>query len=188
LIFAAVAFGADGVGIGVEVSYPSQYSQPKFGPNGAFVPPVPMRFETRSVGTVLQPQQVTVAPAKPPEIVVAADRGDSPVVKALLEKGAGVNAATMEGATALMAAAARGRADIVQLLLDRQADVNAVTSDGKTALAYAANNGQTKVVQLLLAHKADPKVLDNAGKMAVDYATANKHADIVKLLTPNRAP
>ena len=190
MLMVAVRALAGGVGIGTEVTYPTQYSQPKIGPNGQVVPPVPMVFQTRSIGTTLQPQNVVVVPVKPPELVVAADTGNLAVVKMLLDKNANVNATTADGATALMAAAARGRPDICQVLLDKSADVNAVTSFGKTALTYAANNGHVKVVELLLKYKADPKVLDNDGKMAVDYATANKHADVVKLLvpTPNRVP
>jgi hypothetical protein len=178
----------DGVGVATEFSYPTQWSQPQIGPNGAVVPPVPTRFRTREIGVGFSPRPVggpaapTSQPLQPPQIVVAADKGDLPAVRALLEKGAAVDAPTGDGSTALMAAAARGHLPLVELLLDKGADVNEVNSAGKTALIYAAGNGHAKVVETLLAHKADRKVLDMAGLTALDYAVTNRHAEVVTLL------
>jgi hypothetical protein len=196
LVAAALPALADGVGVGTEFSYPTQWSQPQIGPNGTVVPPVPTRFRTREIGVGFYPKPVggpatPTAPVKPPELVVAADKGDLPAVRALLEKGAAVDAPTGDGATALMAAAARGSVEIVQLLVDKGANVNEVNSAGKTALIYAAGNGHAKVVEVLLARHADRKVLDMAGLTALDYAATNRHAEVVALLAPvtkNRAP
>jgi hypothetical protein len=52
----------------------------------------------------------------------AVRRGDAAAVRALLDKGADVNAKFRYGATALFKAAERGNADIVKLLLARGAD------------------------------------------------------------------
>ncbi len=192
VLAAALPVFADGVGVGTEFSYPTQWSQPQIGPNGTVVPPVPTRFRTREIGVGFYPKPVggpatpAAPPVKPPEIVVAADKGDLTTVRALLEKGAGVDAPTGDGSTALMAASARGHLPVVQLLLGQGADVNAVNMDGKTALIYAANNGHAKVVEALLAHKADRKVLDMAGLTALDYAATNRHADVVGLLKSSR--
>ncbi len=191
MLAAGLTVLADGVGVGTEFSYPTQWSQPQIGPNGTVVPPVPTRFRTREIGVGFYPKPVggpatPTAPVKPPDIVVAADKGDLAAVRALLEKGAVVDAPTGDGSTALMAASARGHLPVVQLLLGQGADVNAVNMDGKTALIYAANNGHAKVVEALLARKADRKVLDMAGLTALDYALTNRHADVVGLLKSGR--
>src|ERR1043166_2911552 len=55
----------------------------------------------------------------------AAKRGDVDTVKALLAKGAEVNAKTEYGATALHFAADKGHLEVVRVLLKNKADVNA---------------------------------------------------------------
>src|SRR5947208_14345031 len=51
--------------------------------------------------------------------------GDAKAVKALLDKGADVNAKSEIGITALWIAATKGHRDVVELLLAARADVNA---------------------------------------------------------------
>lgn len=58
----------------------------------------------------------------------------APVVKALIAKGAAVNARVQEEWTPLMDAAWKGEADIICELLAHGADANARSSSGKTAL------------------------------------------------------
>ena len=61
-------------------------------------------------------------------------------VRALLNSGADVNAATgREGETPPMMAAGYGYADISRLLLEHKADPYATMADGKNALDFAAN-------------------------------------------------
>ena len=76
-------------------------------------------------------------------------------VKALIDRGANVNAANKYGSTALMWAA--GQTPNVKLLLDHGADVKARATDGVTALVVAARLGNGDAMQLLIAAGSDLK-------------------------------
>jgi len=172
-----------------DVPYPTQWSQPRVLPDGTVVPAVPTKFQTRQVGVQFAPV-VAATPVVPPAVgasggtplMIAADKGDTNTVNALLANGANVNGANVTGRNALMAAADGGRLEVVKLLLEKSAEINEVTREGKTALIFAAQKGQFKVVQALLEAGADKKVLDQSGKMAIDYALAGNFNDVVAIL------
>jgi len=99
----------------------------------------------------------------------AVRNGDVKAVKALLDKGADVNAKNEIGITALWIAASNGKPDIVEVLLERGADVNA--RDGiwyQTPLSHAVGgfggDGNADIVKRLL--KAGAKDLDAAAMTA----------------------
>jgi ankyrin repeat protein len=62
-------------------------------------------------------------------------------VKAAIELGADVNAATQAGDTALHSAAALGHDTVVQLLADQGAQLNVKNKRGQTPLAALLNGG-----------------------------------------------
>lgn len=81
----------------------------------------------------------------------AARAGDATAVKALLDKGADVNAKFRYGTTALFKAAERGNTDVVKVLLERGADVKVKdTFYGATAMTWALDNEHVDVVRALL--------------------------------------
>ena len=81
----------------------------------------------------------------------ATRKGDTVAVKALLDKGADVNAKFRYGATALFKAAERGHTEVVKLLIERGADVKVKdTFYGATALTWALNGKHIEVVRVLL--------------------------------------
>jgi ankyrin repeat protein len=65
----------------------------------------------------------------------------SEMVKALIDKGADVNAKDKDGQTALMLAAGGGYTEIVKALIEKGADVNAKNNTGDTALSLAKKGG-----------------------------------------------
>jgi hypothetical protein len=90
------------------------------------------------------------------QLYEAARKGDPVEVKAVLDRGADVNAKFRYGATALFKAAERGHTEVVRLLIERGADVNIKdTFYGATAMTWALDKGHTGVVRAILAKSAD---------------------------------
>ncbi len=89
------------------------------------------------------------------DLLAATRKGDVAQVKALLDKGASVNAKSPYGQTPLFFACDRGYMEIVKLLVDRGADVNvADTFYHASALSWAAQKKRYEIVKLLLDHGA----------------------------------
>jgi ankyrin repeat protein len=81
----------------------------------------------------------------------AARKGDAGAVKALLDKGADVNARFRYGATALSYASDKGHTEVVKILLERGADVNVRdTFYHSSPLEWAASKGYSAIVKALL--------------------------------------
>ncbi|MGQ0673387.1 MAG: quinoprotein dehydrogenase-associated putative ABC transporter substrate-binding protein [Hyphomicrobium sp.] len=84
------------------------------------------------------------------------DPGAIDVVRALIGRGADVNAVSGNGLTALLLAAAHNNAPIVGALAEAGSDRNFKNPQGKTASDIAGQNGNAAVVSLL-------KLLDQSG-------------------------
>ena len=106
------------------------------------------------------------------QLYEAVRKGDAAAVRALLDKGADVNAKFRYGATALFKAAERGNAEIVRILLERGADVKVQdTFYRATAMTWALDGKHTEVVRLLLekgAGSADEVLMAGAREGSVD--------------------
>jgi ankyrin repeat protein len=83
---------------------------------------------------------------------LAVRAGDLPVVQALLDGGADVNAKDEVGTTCLMHAVLNAHVGVVKLLLSKGADANARNKKGATALLWALHDPNK--VKLLLDHGA----------------------------------
>jgi ankyrin repeat protein len=88
---------------------------------------------------------------------IAAVYGHRDVVAALLNAGADINAADLNG-TALHRAAANGHLEIVKLLIERKADINTKMPHGRhkgaTPLFDAARSGNVELVRFLISSGA----------------------------------
>lgn len=85
------------------------------------------------------------------QLYEAARKGDAAEVKALLDKGADVNAKFRYGATAIFKAADSGHVEVVKLLIERGADVTVRdTFYQATAMTWALGKGHIEVVRALL--------------------------------------
>ena len=82
--------------------------------------------------------------------------GRGKLVRTLLDDGADVNAAQVDGMTALHWAAYHDDLDTARMLVGAGADANATNRYGVRALSLAATNGNAAFVQLLLDAGADP--------------------------------
>ncbi len=104
------------------------------------------------------------------------------IVQFLIERGANVNAESIEGWAALHWAADSGYAEIVEILLDSGANVNAVERiNGFTALHCAAWKGHLEVVIVLLREGANISATSSAGT-PLHLAVMHGHLDIVEML------
>jgi len=82
-------------------------------------------------------------------LMIAAQEGETKIVKVLLAIGSDINAKDNDGVTALMIAADEGHTEIVKALLAGGADVNRKANDGRTALTLATSKDSKEIVQLL---------------------------------------
>jgi hypothetical protein len=114
-------------------------------------------------------------------LMIAAWRGDIPMMDLLLARGADVNKANALGERALMHAAWRGHADAVKWLVARGARIN---SDPMrwSALHYAAFAGHGKVAILLLDLGADIDARSTNGSSALMMAVYEGHEQLVRQL------
>ncbi len=105
------------------------------------------------------------------------------IVKLLIDKRADVNAADIEGNTALMMVSQKdNNKEIAKLLIDSGANVNIANKRGNTALIYATIHGHQGVVEILLAAGADVNTRNRAGRTALIYASENGSIELVELL------
>lgn len=100
--------------------------------------------------------------------------GDADSVRALLQRGADVNAAQGDGMTALHWAAERGDVALAGMLVQAGANVESVTRVGQhTPLHVAARNGRADVVELLLKAGSDATATTHPGETtALHFAAA----------------
>ncbi|HET7757088.1 MAG TPA: ankyrin repeat domain-containing protein [Steroidobacteraceae bacterium] len=83
-----------------------------------------------------------------PLMLATANRAPA-LARALIHKGADVNARNTGGVTALMIAAANGSAEMVELLVRAGANTKAQSDRGDTALSIARAKGDERVIKLL---------------------------------------
>ena len=116
----------------------------------------------------------------------AARRGDLPLVKRLLDRGADVNEAVLRDGNPLIVAAARGHLEVVTTLVDRGADVNAFVPEDETPLINATRGGHLQVAAYLIDKGADVNlaVLANGKEMRSPLGEALKHSheDVADML------
>jgi outer membrane protein assembly factor BamB len=110
------------------------------------------------------------------DLLAAAKKGDAKAVKALLDKGAAVNAKNPYGATALSFAADKGHLEVVKVLLQHKADVNAKDTFYKFApLDWAVMRGHAPIVKALVeagAAGADDALLSAATRGNLEMVRA----------------
>ena len=120
-------------------------------------------------------------------LFAAARLGCEGQARALLDRGAAIDARDRDGATALGRAAQAGKAPLIRLFLDRGASLNARAVDGSTPLFYAAEADRAAAVALLLERGADPNISGRKGLRPLAAAAYNGSADSVEQLLKHGA-
>jgi uncharacterized protein len=114
-------------------------------------------------------------------LMIAAWRGDIPMMQLLVARGADVNKANALGERALMHAAWRGHAAAVDWLLAKGAHVNSDPMHW-SALHYAVFAGHAKVAALLLERGADINARSTNGSSVLMMAVYEGHEKLVRQL------
>ncbi len=107
--------------------------------------------------------------------------------RALLARGADVNAVDLDGMTPLMEASWNGRAELARVLLGHGADVNLRNRRGRTALSYAVWSGRSDLVRLLIVRGAAVEVRDQDGWSALMYALNSGQVESAAVLLDHHA-
>jgi ankyrin repeat protein len=116
------------------------------------------------------------------EIADAAQNGDKAAVQKLIRSKADVNAAQVDGATALHWAVYRDDADLLDILVRAGADVKAANSEGVTPLSMAALFGNAAMIDRLIKAGADAKQRGPNGETMVMLAARNGNPQAVTVL------
>ena len=129
---------------------------------------------------------VILAPAAFASVSEAADAAmhrDRDAVAALIKRGADVNAAQPDGATALHWAAHWNDLDMAGLLIRAGANAKASNRDGATPLFLATENGSAPLIKALLEAGADPNTpLLTHGETPLMMAARSGSLDAVRAL------
>jgi ankyrin repeat protein len=120
-------------------------------------------------------------------LVDAARYAGADAVRALIQKGANVNAAEADGTTPLHWAAHRDDLAAADLLIRAGARVNAANDLGATPLWAASLNGNPAMVRRLLEAGAKPDAALLAGETPVMVASRAGHAAVVEQLVAKGA-
>ena len=97
-------------------------------------------------------------------VLEAVKNQDTPDLRSLLKQHADVNAAGVDGATALIYAAHQNNLEMVKLLIGAGANVKAANRYQVTALAEACNAGNGEMMEALLDAGADPNAAIGEGE------------------------
>jgi len=125
---------------------------------------------------------IPVAPQEKPDDALfrAIQSEDVTALRALIAKGAKVNAKDAQGNTPLHSAAKNWAIDCIEALLSHGADVNARNLEGQTPFMVAANI--PRALGLLLDAGSDTDARDNQGRTALMQAAASGEMSKVKML------
>jgi ankyrin repeat protein len=107
------------------------------------------------------------------EVADAAQNGDRAAVQKLIQQKADVNAAQVDGATALHWAVYREDVQLLDMLIRAGANVKAVNSEGVTPLSMAALYGNAAMIDRLVKAGADAKQRGPNGETMIMLAARN---------------
>ena len=115
-------------------------------------------------------------------LVEAVKNRDSAAVRILIKQQADVNAAQLDGATALHWAAHWDDLETAELLIRAGANVNAANDYGVTPLSLACTNRNSAMIEKLLKARADPNAAQWTGETAFMTCVRAGNPHAVKLM------
>jgi ankyrin repeat protein len=130
---------------------------------------------------------VSLFAANRSDVADAVMRGDTAVLKTLLEQKADVNAPQADGSTALHWAAYRQDVATAETLMRAGANVKQATREGATPLSLASINGDAAMIEALLRGGADANEQVANGESALMFASRTGALDAMKVLLAHGA-
>jgi uncharacterized protein len=126
--------------------------------------------------------------AAPSQVADAAERGDKPALRVLLEKKADVNAPQVDGTTALHWAVRANDLELTEMLLRAGARPSIANQSDATPMLLAAMNGNAAILERLIQAGADSNApLSHTGDTALMMAARTGKVDAVKVLLDHGA-
>jgi ankyrin repeat protein len=116
------------------------------------------------------------------QLADAVMKGDRDGVRTLLQQKADVNAAQIDGMTALHWAIRQNDLETVQALVKAGAKVDRPTRYGVTPIYIASTNGSATMIDVLLRAGIDPNTANPGGETTLMTATRTGSVDAVRLL------
>ncbi len=117
-----------------------------------------------------------------PILADAAEQQDRRDVHRLIAQRADVNAAQLDGMTALHWSVYHDDLELSKALLDAEAKVSVTNRYGVSPIALACTNGNSAIVRILLSHGADANATLPGGETALMTASRTGNVDVVKEL------
>ena len=116
------------------------------------------------------------------QLIDAAERGDTAIVRRLLQESANINARDERGRTPVMAATHGNHADTVAALIQAGADINIRDNRMDNPFLYAGAEGLLDILKLTIAAGADTKLTNRFGGTALIPAAERGHVAVVEQL------
>ena len=132
---------------------------------------------------------LTAVHAAPADVrlIDAVKKADVTAVRSLIAQRVDLNAADVDGSTALHWAARLNRPEIVDLLAAAGANARAATRYNVTPLSLAAANGNAAIIERLLKAGADPNGTSEEGQTALMTASLTGRVAAMKVLLAHGA-
>ena len=119
-------------------------------------------------------------------LILAVDFGNTEGARALVMRGADLNATDENGQRPILLALKKGRRELVELFLAKGADAGLVDPrTGKTLLHEAALRGYSGIVEALLARGVSKDAKDQKGRTALSYALKYGNRAAAEVLRKN---
>jgi len=116
------------------------------------------------------------------DVADAAMKGDKAVLRSLIQQKADVNAAQVDGATAVHWAVYKDDADMLDMLIAAGARIDVANRERVTPLHMASLYGHAAIIERLLKAGANVKQKGPAGETMLMLAARNGNPDVIKLL------
>ncbi|XP_017842662.1 protein phosphatase 1 regulatory subunit 12B isoform X3 [Drosophila busckii] len=105
--------------------------------------------------------------------------GDKEEVIQLIDQGADINTANVDGLTALHQACIDDNLDMVEFLVEHGADINRQDNEGWTPLHATASCGFVSIARYLVENHADVAAVNSDGDLALDLAIDVQHMPMI---------